>query len=272
MRDNFPDARLEILGYRHIVALAEKRYYADAVRSIEYAGLAAFFARGAELPADLREYFGSFDLIVSYLFDPDGIFQTNVRRCSQAQFIIGPAKLNESEHAARQLAFPLEQFGLRLTTPGAEIFPSTEDFAAALRLLPNECDDLVAIHPGSGSATKNWPIENWKKLASKCHVLVIAGEADAIDAFREFNRVVNQPLPIVAAVLARCAQFVGHDSGISHIAAAVGSRCTLLFGPTDPAVWAPASENVRVVRPTSQRLEDVGVEQVYELMRIGMST
>ena len=76
LRDRFPRAHIEILGYTHITALAEKRFYADAIRSIEYGPLASFFAKGSALPEELVDYFRSFDLIVSYLFDPDGIFET----------------------------------------------------------------------------------------------------------------------------------------------------------------------------------------------------
>ena len=61
LRENFPNAHIEILGYKHIVALAEKRFYAKATRSIEYGPLSRFFARDAELPPDLVEYFGGFD-------------------------------------------------------------------------------------------------------------------------------------------------------------------------------------------------------------------
>src|SRR3954468_24424225 len=78
LRDAYPNARLEILGYKHITALAEKRFYADATRSIEYAPLARFFAKADELATQLTDYFRSFDLVVSYLFDPDKLFEANV--------------------------------------------------------------------------------------------------------------------------------------------------------------------------------------------------
>ncbi len=63
----------------------------------------------------------------------------------------------------------------------------------------------------------------------------------------------NLALPKLAAVLERSALFIGHDSGISHIAAAVGTRCLLLFGPSDPAVWAPANAGVHVLRAPAGR-------------------
>ncbi|HZE13100.1 MAG TPA: hypothetical protein VE086_05030, partial [Chthoniobacterales bacterium] len=59
LRDRFPAARLEILGSKPIAVLAENRFYADAVRSLDSASLAPFFARDSELPAELIDYFGS---------------------------------------------------------------------------------------------------------------------------------------------------------------------------------------------------------------------
>ncbi len=269
LREIFPQAHIEILGYRHIVALAEKRYYADAVRSIEYGALASFFARDAELPNELSNYFEGFDLVLSYLFDPDRIFESNLRRAGVEKLIVGAAKLKNHEHAARQLARPLEQIDLVLRDPAAEIFPNEDDFAVAQRFLPNESKRLIAIHPGSGSASKNWPLQKWIDLGlriTNAHLIVISGEADAIvtgqlrSAWSDLPiaYVENQPLTIVAAVLARAHHFIGHDSGISHIAAAVGTPCTLLFGPSDPAIWAPQNVKVRVVRP----LDEISVEEV----------
>src|SRR5712692_3885240 len=74
LRDAYPHAHIEILGYKHIAALVENRFYAQAVRSIEYGPLSSFFAKNSELPPQLATYFASFDLVISYLYDPDGIF------------------------------------------------------------------------------------------------------------------------------------------------------------------------------------------------------
>src|SRR4051812_2572470 len=127
LRDNFPRAHLEILGYPHIAALAENRFYAQAIRSIEAGQLARFFARGSELPVELVDYFGSFDLIVSYLFDPDQIFEQNVRRCGAENFLACSPKASGTKHAARELAQPLERLGLFLTDAAAQLYPSAAD-------------------------------------------------------------------------------------------------------------------------------------------------
>lgn len=270
LRDAFPTARLEILGYCHIAALAEKRFYADATRSIEYGGLAGFFAKSGALDAELARYFESFDLVISYLFDPDRVFEQNVARCGVEMFIAASPKIADGEHAAAQLARPLEQLGLTLADAAARLFPSQED-----REFAHTRAARIAIHPGSGSSTKNWAISNWQTILTALgdqNVLLVGGEADEqqLAALGNHNAhtAVNLPLPHLAAVLEQSDVFVGHDSGISHIAAAVGTPCVLLFGPTDPAVWAPANSHVRVLRPGSKSLHDVPVTEVLDAVRI----
>jgi heptosyltransferase-2 len=276
LRDRFPEAHLEILGYKHIAALAEKRFYADAVRSIESAPLARFFAKNSELPGELVDYFGGFGLILSYLYDPDRIFETNVTKCGCGRFIPGPSRLDDSEHAALQLARPLAALGLFLTNPSAHLFPTDADRHAARSLFENP-GRMIALHPGSGSETKNWPIENWIKLGgvllANSPLKIIAGEADTARTQqlklawegKPVRFAENLPLPHLAALL-EGSVFVGHDSGISHIAAAVGARCLLLFGPTDPAIWVPANANVTVLRAPEGRWDLLKVETVLSLI------
>ena len=100
-------------------------------------------------------------------------------------------------------------------------------------------------------------------------MVVISGEADKTEASvlerewknREVRFAKNLPLPHLAAVLERSI-FIGHDSGISHVAAAAGATCVLLFGPTDPDVWAPRNKNVQVIRAPNGRLSDLEIELV----------
>ena len=75
------------------------------------------------------------------------------------------------------------------------------------------------------------------------------------------------PLPVLAAALSRVRLFLGHDSGISHLAAAAGARCLLLFGPTDPDVWAPANETVEVLAAPGGDLASLPVAAVWERAR-----
>ena len=286
LRNTRPQAHMEILGYKHIALLAENRFYAQAVRSIEYGPLARFFTRNSELPSELANYFASFDLIVSYLYDPDRIFETNLRRCGIENLICGPARIVENAgHAARQLAQPMEQLGINVVDLSERIFPSTEDREFAREFLASTPQPIIAIHPGSGSREKNWPLDKWIGLFSQAtrsadleRLLVISGEADEaqVDQLeREWkNRGTrfarNLPLPRLAAVLEH-ATFIGHDSGISHLAAAADANCVLLFGPTNPDVWAPGNDNVQVLRSPTGRLGDLAIEIVERAFAAAVS-
>jgi heptosyltransferase III len=279
LREAYPDAQLEILGYKHIAVLAQDRFYAQAVRSIEYGALSSFFAKNASLPAELAKYFGNFDLIISYLYDPDGIFETNLRRCGVENLIHGPAKVSNSGHAAQQLAAPMKELGLCVQNFAAKIFSSGEDRDIAERFLRGLSPPVVAFHIGSGSEKKTWPLQNWINIGNHllgshkfCGSLVIVcGEADEdqarkLESIWQNQRVVfakNLPLPHLAAVLARTI-FIGHDSGISHLAAAAGANCILLFGSTDPAVWAPLGGNVQVICGANGTIDNIEVGVVED--------
>lgn len=288
LREGFPQSRLEILAHTGIAALALRRFYADATHSIEDGQLARFFVRDAELPEGLAGFFRGFDLIVSYLHDPDSVLAANFERCGVARFIAGPVKVGLRQHATYELARPLEQLGLRLTDPAPRLFPDASDLAAAERFLAGHAKRTIALHPGSGSMRKNWPLERWENLVrelSDTRLVVIAGEAEEknADALRsalsDLNVLwmVREPLPVVAAVLTQCDLFLGHDSGISHLAGAAGARCLLLFGPTEPSLWAPLNPKVTVLRAPEKTMSALALDKVrralrYELMRIGIKT
>ena len=292
LREAFPQARLEILGYEHIVSLATSGGYADRVRSIEYAPMAGFFNPKATLDPELSDYFGGFQQVVSYLYDPDGFFSGNLRRCGVKNLIEASPKIDpEGEHASRQLARPLESLALYLDAPTGPLLRSDggneREFAAqffARAGADHRTRPLVAIHPGSGGERKNWPTDRWRAMGSELlarppetrpHLLLVGGEADskAVATLRtawrgpgsEANDVLvaeNLPLPVLATLLARCARFLGHDSGISHLAAAVGTPCVLLFGPTDPDIWAPPYPAVEVVRASDGFMGSLDLETV----------
>lgn len=271
IREAFPTAHLEILGYKHILTLAHERYYADETRSIEYAALARCFARNAELDPDLVEYFRGFNQVISYLFDPDKIFETQLTTAGVKNFLSGSPKISDETHAAIQLARPLEQLALFLEDPAAKFFPSKNDQTEAARWFRNSRKHF-AIHLGSGSGMKNWPLRNWIEFADwletafDAELLIVGGEADheQLAAFPRSPRrqiLESLPLPELGAVFARVDGFFGHDSGISHLAAAAGARCLLLFGPTDPAIWAPRNADVQVLRSSLPELEPTEVKQ-----------
>lgn len=278
LRENFPGCHLEILGYRHIACLADGRFYANSVRSIEYGPLAGFFNPRADLDPELVEYFAGFHQIVSYIYDPDKLFECCLRRSGVKNLITVSPKVSDEAHAAHQLARPLEQMALWLDDPAAQFFPSEADIERARQIIAGLPRPLVAIHPGSGGEKKNWPVERWMEIRDKLladarvgHVLIIGGESDQRQLALMQNSgpakttiLESLPLPALGAIFAQCEVFAGHDSGISHLAAAAGTNCLLLFGPTDPEIWAPANSAVTVLRALEGRLSALEVATVWD--------
>ncbi|MBE2180237.1 MAG: glycosyltransferase family 9 protein [Chthoniobacterales bacterium] len=276
LREAAPDARLEILAYPGLASVAKSAGFVDAVRPIEYGPLAGFFTHGAILDPALRDYFASFDLVLSYLYDPDDIFAGNLHASGVRRLIRGPHRIAEGAHAIDQLAAPLADLGIPMAGRAVRL-----GFDPA----PTE-PPTMAIHPGSGSSAKNWAPSKWADLAhsllaefpAPVRLAVIGGEADtaALEPLRplaETGRVVfweNLPLPDLAGRLSGCRVYLGHDTGISHLAAAAGTPSLLLFGPTDPSVWAPPHEHVRYLRAPGGDLDGVSTGTVLSAVgRIG---
>ncbi len=272
LRAKFPETQLEVLGYPHIAQLALAGGLADAVQYIEGRALAGFFARGGALDLDLCGYFAGFHIIVSYLYDPDEIFTTNVRRTSTAQFITGPHRPDEARgvHATESLLQPLERLAIFSADPVPRL-----SLAAPISASPR-----LALHPGSGSEKKNWPEARWAALLARLiqdtntHILLVGGEAEGGRLERlarsapphrlEIAR--GLPLTELAGRLRGCRGFVGHDSGITHLAAALGLPVVVLWGPTVEPVWRPLGKNIALLKRAGG-LSGLPPEEVFAQIR-----
>jgi heptosyltransferase III len=249
---------------------------ADKMFVLDDPDLAPFFTANADLPSRWCRFFGGHDLILSYLHDPNGIFEKNVRRCGVERLIVGPHRVESGLHATVLLARPLAQLGIPIDdfAPRIELSDSERKIARADFETP-----LIALHPGSGSARKNWPIDNWMALTNDLlgsgrHIVIVGGEADTEEISRMRERfgdrvyyAINWPMLRLAALLSS-AQFVGHDSGISHLAAAAGARCVVLFGPTDPKTWAPQNENARVLVGPDGEMNRLTLAEVQDALSV----
>jgi heptosyltransferase-2 len=253
LRETFPQTHLELLGYPKVAELARAGGLIDGFRSIEAGPLARFFARNAKLDEEWSAYFDSFNVIFSYLYDPDEIFQTNIGRASKAQFIQGQHRPNETDdlHATAVFLKPLERFAIYNANPVPKL-----SFPKAL------AGNWLAVHPGSGSEKKNWPHEKWNTLLSavlantEANILLISGEAEeerVAQTARTFpsERIClahNLPLVELASFLSGCKAFVGHDSGITHIAAALRIPAVVLWGPSSENIWRPLGPDIDILK------------------------
>jgi len=139
---------------------------------------------------------------------------------------------------------------------------------------------VIALHPGSGGAAKRWPPASFAALAGTIALagdipLLIEGPADAeavaeviAGRRREQENVADLPVArglsvgALAALLRRCAAYVGNDSGVAHLAGLLGLPTVALFGPTNPAIWAPLGRAVWVIRAPGGELASLSPMEV----------
>jgi ADP-heptose:LPS heptosyltransferase len=115
----------------------------------------------------------------------------------------------------------------------------------------------LVVHAGSGALEKNWHgfpelIERWQRRGGfgSRSVVVLRGPAEVDRPRVEFPGTVTLDgltLPQLAGVLASAGRYLGNDSGVSHLAAAVSAPGLALFGASDPHVWHPLGSTIRVV-------------------------
>lgn len=207
--------------------------FADRVRAISSTGLD--WVGVGYPPATLVETLRSFDSIASWY----------------------GANRPEFRDAMRSLALPFTFF--RALPPEGTRVHATEFYLDQARTLgpcesdgipriacPGERENFAVIHPFSGSSKKNWPLEKYRTLARQLErTMPVHWCAGPEDPPLE-SAVRMDDLYELACWLARARLYIGNDSGITHLAAAVGTPVLAVFGPTDPAVWAPRGPHVRV--------------------------
>ena len=264
-----PSADVEILGYQAIAELAVGRRHASAARRVDGAEWAGLFAPSGELAEKEMEYLRGFDRVFCVWPDADRVIAETLRRAGVRDLIaVNPMPPDgQSVHAIEHVARQCSRAGFPLRYLEPHLYPSERDrwwVERYMRVTGAGVQPLLGMHPGSGSRRKNWPARHFADvargwLARPGCVLVVAGPADdrALEDFmsaaptEEEGVFVmrNEALPRVAAALERCDAFVGNDSGITHMAAAVRTPAVAIFGATDPALWKPLAPRVTVLKP-----------------------
>jgi len=256
-----PEATITLMAAPGSGALARDFGFVAHTVALEQAGFSTFFGH-ERLDERLGEYFGRFDWIISYFADPEGVLAGNLRRCVDEVLAI-PPQPPDRVHAAEHLARPIaDRVGVKEIPRVALEVPERHHHAAATFLARAGGREarLIGIHPGSGSRKKNWPLESFAALARQLRSrgfrpVVVTGlveedRGEAIDeAFRTCDpiRAHDLELGLLAGLLAKCEGYVGNDSGVTHLAAMVGTPTVAIFGSTDPAVWAPRGRHVTVL-------------------------
>ena len=277
LRERWPEAEIELVGYPHFARLAGEAGLVNQVTSLHGAQIARLFSLRPEFPDEQVRWLRSFDFVLNYLHDPDGLVVDNLKRAG-ARTVLSGSPLVVDGHAIDQLVKPLE--GLAIYATGA---------AARLDLGPDASVEgrartavegpFALLHPGSGSTRKNWPTERFLALARRLQAergwvpVFLTGEADEAAAAQlnalapEVRHLRNLDISAAARVLSAAAFYIGNDSGITHLAAAVGTPTLALFGPSSPRQWAPRGEHVRVIQAPGGDLAALSADAAWAYVR-----
>lgn len=283
-------AHLAALGFAttlavtaRLVALFAGSGLVAVVRDVEDLALHRLFVDPPG-PGAIRGVAG-YDAVVSWFGAGDPTFRASLARLGcpvvVARAIPPPGA---SRHVSQHLIDTLAPLGPPPSAwPDARLGVTGAARAAVATWLGGrgiEPAHVVVLQPGAGSVAKAWP--GFAALASRLGqggvpVVALAGPADgpavealvAAGALDEDRLARDWPLPRVAALLSLARAAVGNDSGPTHLAAAVGCPTVALFGPTDPATWAPLGRHVRVVagRRGAAPWRDVDVDRVEAVLR-----
>ena len=181
-------------------------------------------------------------------------------RIPRAQDILGiERKVHTAEHLASAAFY--------LGAPRTEI-PRARLFAAGAE---RPARAYAVIHPLAATADKTWPAERFAEAARhiekslELEPVFIGGPGEDLAAFRGWRTVAGAPLAEIKSLIAGASLFLGNDSGPAHMAAAFGIPVVVIFGPSDPVVWAPWRTPAEVLTGAGG-MEAVSVREVMNAL------
>ncbi len=259
------DPRSVIVARGPVAATVPAIWRAAELHDTDAAGLHRLFSDEGDVTQvdTLRNVFAFCDLIVNLLTDSGHSAARRLASLARGRVCsIESRASGEPQHITQQWRFRLAAEGLaiREVRPAELHFEEPRRSAARARLESAagiSDGPIVLIQPGSGGRSKCWPLDNFLELSDGLHQVgrrpvFLWGPVEretwpARDAERVRRSACIAPRDLKEAVyLAGAADaYVGNDSGMSHVAAATGTRTVVLFGATDPRVWRPLGANVR---------------------------
>ncbi len=269
-----------ILGRPHITAVAGPPEGGDAIMDLEVGGFHALFSADLPLPQRVVAQLAPFDLAVDMLGGSAGTTRKRLIEAGIGQVVnIDPRpRPDRRRHVTDQWLADLSAAGIEAAVGPPTIHLDKTTLHQGRRRLAaataNSEQPLAILHPGSGSPEKCWPLPGFIELAGalqdvgwRAVFLLGPVERELLNAketadLRAVAAILSgESLPATAALIASTQLFVGNDSGMSHLAAALGIKTMAVFGPTDPVIWRPLGEDVSVIQgPAAGRwpsVEDV---------------
>jgi ADP-heptose:LPS heptosyltransferase len=275
LREGFPGARLEVVGHPVPLGLLEGDDRVDELipyKSSLYHAL-PLLPPGPRCWWLLLKLLGRrYPLVVyvrgSFLFLPLCL----TSRLAATKFI-------QDEHVIDRYLRPLEEIlgAVPRRDPWLQVHPESARTAREVLSGGASSDGpRVVIHATASAAAKSWPAERFVELADRLHgefqaqIHFVGGPSDQV-LLKTIKAGATKPhtyhwtlkLPDVVALIAQCSLFIGNDSGLSHIAAAVGTHLVVIWGPASRSMASPRTRAGQCLilwhdlpcRPTCPELE-----------------
>jgi ADP-heptose:LPS heptosyltransferase len=270
---------IDFLGHTEYIGFLPGRTCIDSVRSMDSMNLHRLFVETSAFDlADgdpLIDAFADYAWIVTFLGEPNSNFEQNLiftANCSHSAEVITLSMKPPEDYPNHLTDYYRQQFidesGLLLESwqvgYRTRLIKTTETDANKGRELLRDIqldsfEKLVVIQPGSGGLHKCWHLDNFLAVAEELRlkgakVVFLLGPAEqerfsnaTIKDIKSVARYLTDLSLTQVVWLLSCSDgFVGNDSGITHLAAGMGVRTVVIFGPTKPAVYKPVGPAVTV--------------------------
>lgn len=277
MKETLQLGAIDMLGHADYVGILPGRTCIDCVRSIDTMDLHRLFVESPKF--DLKDgdplinIFSDYNWIATFLGEPNSSFEQNLiftTNCSHSSEVITLSMKPSEDFSGHLTEFYIQQFikqsNLSLENwklqPGKRLIEATRaDMNIGKELLRQRCINfqkkLVIIHPGSGGRNKCWHIDNFLAVAGELinketEVIFLLGPAELENfSYSTVENIENTApylkdlsLTQVLGLLCCTDIFIGNDSGISHLAAGLGIKTIVMFGPTKPNIYRPIGSSV----------------------------
>jgi ADP-heptose:LPS heptosyltransferase len=208
------------------------------------------------------------DRVTAFFTDSSGAIQTNLAgyfpRSPVAVFPPYPPE-SERTHVAFHVAACLRSAGLPVD-PRAAVEKATGRAVLIAGKTEAALQNTIVLHPGSGGQKKNRPPEFWLELVKRLigrdgrRAVILLGPAEE-RLYLLFEPYADDKLGILyypdsqalLSFLGSSALYIGHDSGITHLAAMCGVPSIAVFRHSDPQQWRPLGPKVRIIEDQGDR-------------------
>ena len=262
-----PNRRLDFWGRPNLLALLATKPYLGEVRSCDGGQLVAFFQDETWQQAVIPDFFLGTAAVFLFGQEQSRTLATRLQQRLNAPVVW----IRSFPEPAQQL--PVSRFlvdqvraaGWPISHDWPQLAPADDQIQSVKEWFRHEGwlhgKTPVLIHPGSGGSFKVWPLQRWWHLIhtllhdARVAVILVLGPAD--EAARPLAEAAKSmgahlatdiSLPRLAALASQCRMLIGNDSGVTHLAAALGTPTIAIFGPTCGQVWAPRGSHVQVIQ------------------------